>query len=54
VAAGTFAQVARNKRSVTAAFLTGREQIEIPKERRKVTSPPPGEKPKKAGRRRKV
>jgi len=37
VAEGTFEQVARAPRSVTGAFLSGKQQIEIPKTRRPVT-----------------
>jgi len=36
VASGTFEQVARSKRSVTGRYLTGKEEIAIPKRRRPV------------------
>ncbi len=35
VAAGTLAQISKVKKSITAAYLTGRKKIEIPKVRRK-------------------
>ncbi|MCB9865735.1 MAG: excinuclease ABC subunit A, partial [Phycisphaerales bacterium] len=40
VAAGTFEQVARSKRSLTGKYLTGKEEIAIPRERRPVGAPP--------------
>ena len=40
VAAGTFDQVAKAKQSITSDYLTGRQQIEIPKVRRPITNPP--------------
>jgi excinuclease ABC subunit A len=43
IVSGSFADVARNKRSVTGAFLTGREKIEIPEKRRPVTNAPAAE-----------
>jgi excinuclease ABC subunit A len=40
VAHGTFAQVAKSKRSLTAKYLTGKEEIAIPKQRRPVEGHP--------------
>ena len=34
VAAGTLAEIKKNKESITAAYLTGRKKIEVPKKRR--------------------
>jgi excinuclease ABC subunit A len=36
VASGTLDEIAREKKSITAAYLTGKQEIEVPKKRRPV------------------
>jgi len=53
VAAGTYDQVAKTKRSITADYLTGREQIEVPTKRRPVSNQSPQSRQSQIGKNRK-